>query len=77
MRKYTKDHEWVRQQGDIATVGITVNPLPNVAPVAVNDTVTTMDGTPVVVPVLANDSDSDGTLELATLTVIGQQGHGN
>jgi len=43
----------------IVTVGETLNP-----PVAVNDAATTPEGTPVWIPILANDSDPDGDLLL-------------
>ena len=49
-----------------ATVTVTVTPV-NDPPVAVNDTATTPEDTPVTVPVLANDRDVDGD----PLTVIG------
>lgn len=42
---------------------------PNSAPVAVNDTAETMQDTAVTVDILANDSDSDGTLDPATVNV--------
>ncbi|MCP4307191.1 MAG: tandem-95 repeat protein, partial [bacterium] len=42
-----------------ATVTVTAIPAPD-APDAVNDTVTTQPGAPVVIPVLANDTDADG-----------------
>ena len=49
---------------DIATVTITVDPV-NDGPDAVNDSDTTDEDTPVVIPVLGNDTDVDGD----TLTV--------
>jgi subtilisin-like proprotein convertase family protein len=39
------------------------------APIANGDTASTMHGTAVVIPVLDNDSDSDGTLDPATVAV--------
>ena len=47
---------------DVATVTVTVTeiPTPNRPPVAVDDTATTTQNTPLSVPVLANDTDSDG-----------------
>lgn len=44
---------------DTATVAVTVNPV-NDEPVAVDDTAVTEEDTPVVIPVLANDTDVDG-----------------
>jgi CshA-type fibril repeat protein len=49
-----------------ATVTVTVAPV-NDPPLAVNDTATTNEDTPVTIPALANDSDADGD----PLTVIG------
>lgn len=45
---------------DTATVAVTVTPVPD-APEANPDTATTPQGTPVTIPVLANDTDPDGT----------------
>ena len=50
-----------------ANVAVTVTPQPNRPPVAVNDAATTLLDTPVVINVLANDSDPDGD----PLTIIG------
>jgi hypothetical protein len=44
----------------IATVFITVNKIPNSPPVANNDLATTRENQPVVINVIANDSDPDG-----------------
>jgi hypothetical protein len=43
-----------------ATVNITVAPAANVAPVANHDSANTNSGTPVTIPVLANDNDANG-----------------
>lgn len=51
-----------------ATVTVTVDAAPS-PPVAVNDTASTPKSTPVKVMVLANDSDPDGDLSVASLTV--------
>ncbi len=48
--------------------------VPNVAPVAVNDSVTTSEDNPLVVNVLANDSDPDG--QSLVPTVLTQPSHG-
>jgi gliding motility-associated-like protein len=50
----------------VTTVTITVSPV-NDAPVAVNNTISTNEGTPVAISVLANDTDVDGTLDPATM----------
>ncbi|WP_276135296.1 cadherin-like domain-containing protein, partial [Polluticoccus soli] len=51
---------------DTATVFITIDPV-NDPPVAVNDTTTTNEDTPVTIPVLANDSDPDSPLGIPTV----------
>ncbi len=48
----------------------------NVAPVASDDNATTVEGAAVVVNVLANDSDSDGSVDPATVTVQSNPGNG-
>lgn len=53
-----------------ATVSITVDaPPPNQVPVANNDGVTTNFDTAITVSVLTNDTDADGTLDVATVTI--------
>ena len=53
---------------DTATVNVTVAPQPD-APVAVDDNATAVAGTPVIIPVLDNDSDADGdTLQVTAVT---------
>jgi FtsP/CotA-like multicopper oxidase with cupredoxin domain len=54
----------------IATVTIQVTSPPNTAPTAVDDVATTPRNTPVTIHVLANDSDPDGSLNSATVTVV-------
>ncbi len=58
-----------------ATVTITITEV-NDKPTAVADTATTESGEPVTVDVLANDSDIDGELDAATLSIKGQPGDG-
>jgi regulation of enolase protein 1 (concanavalin A-like superfamily) len=64
--------------GDIAVTPLSGPPPPpvNVAPVAVADSVSTAVSTPVGVSVLANDSDSDGTLVASSVSVVSQPAHG-
>jgi len=50
---------------DTATVTVTVGQPKNTAPVAVNDSATTLEGVPVTLTTLSNDSDADGD----TLTI--------
>ena len=53
-------------ESNVATVGLTITPV-NDAPVAVDDTASGLQDTPVVIPVLANDTDVDGdTLSIAS-----------
>lgn len=48
----------------------------NIPPVAVDDVATTSKDTPVAIDVLANDSDSDGTLVPSTVSILNQPGKG-
>jgi len=57
---------------NVATVLITVN----APPVAVNDTATTNKNTVVVIGVLSNDSDPDGTLDPTSVTIVSGPSHG-
>ena len=59
---------------NIATVSITVTPV-NDAPIATNDSATTLQDTPVIVSVLANDTDVDGNL--LTVTAVTGPAHGS
>lgn len=67
----TSDNAGVRRTGT-ASVNVTVAAT-NRAPVAVDDAATTVQASPVVIPVLANDTDVDGN----SLTVIGSTGGAN
>ena len=58
-----------------ATVFLTINDV-NDAPVAINDTVSTLEDTPLVIAVTGNDQEVDGTLVLSTLTITRQPVHG-
>lgn len=58
---------------NVATVSITINPV-NDPPVAVNDTAATAKNTPVLISVLANDSDVDG--DALTITGVTQGAKG-
>lgn len=55
----------------VATVFIDVRS-PNQPPVARNDTVTTLPGTPKTISILANDDDPDGSIDPSTVTIIQQ-----
>ncbi|MEC4982763.1 MAG: tandem-95 repeat protein, partial [Oscillatoria sp. PMC 1076.18] len=61
-----------------ATVKVTVNAdVANVAPVATNDTATTNEGEAVTINILNNDTDSDGTLDVTSITLVTQPSDGN
>jgi hypothetical protein len=61
--------------GNPATVRITVQRA-NQLPVAANDTAATSEETPVVVDILQNDHDIDGTLDPASVVFTGLPAHG-
>ncbi|MFO0878192.1 MAG: Ig-like domain-containing protein [Gemmataceae bacterium] len=64
---------WSAQSNEV-TVTITV--LPNQPPVPIDDTASTVRGTPVDIDVLANDFDPDGTLDPTSIEIVSgpQQG---
>jgi hypothetical protein len=62
-----------------ATVTVTVTPVttappPNAPPLAIADTVNTLEATPVTIPALTNDSDPDGDVLLLTAVTPGSHG---
>ena len=61
-----------------ATVSITVTDptIANVAPVATNDEASVQASEAVIIPVLANDSDSDGELDNNSLTIVNDATYG-
>jgi hypothetical protein len=59
--------------GVIADVG---GPVRNQPPVAKNDTANTYKNVAVVINVLGNDADSDGTVKSTTVAIVGAAGHG-
>ena len=59
---------------NVATITITVNAVPNVAPVANNDNTTTTANTAVTINVVTNDTDSDGTIDATTVDLNTTQG---
>jgi VCBS repeat-containing protein len=60
---------------DVATVNITVTSA-NDAPVANDDFTSTNEDTPVVIDVISNDSDVDGSIDPTSVTITGQPNHG-
>jgi len=63
-----------RADSNVATISIIVT-ASNDAPIAVNDSASTVQDTPVTVPILANDSDVDG--DALTVTAVTTPGHGS
>ncbi|MDY6874909.1 MAG: tandem-95 repeat protein [Chloroflexota bacterium] len=61
---------------DTATVTVTVN-LVNDPPVAVDDADATDEDTPVIISVTANDTDVDGTINPATVTIVDEPSDGS
>ncbi|RZV71982.1 MAG: tandem-95 repeat protein [Candidatus Scalindua sp. SCAELEC01] len=61
---------------NVATVAVTVNAT-NVAPVAVNDSAVTTENALVNINVISNDTDSDGTIDPATMTIVGVPTNGS
>ncbi len=59
-----------------ATVTITVQPPPNASPVANPDTAETRFNTLVVIDVVDNDTDADGTVDPASVAIVGDPAHG-
>ncbi|MEP0984745.1 Ig-like domain-containing protein [Ekhidna sp.] len=62
-----------------ATVIITINPVddtPNEAPIANNDTITVSKGAMVLINVVSNDTDSDGSLDLGSITINSNPSNG-
>ncbi|MBW7864418.1 MAG: tandem-95 repeat protein, partial [Candidatus Hydrogenedentes bacterium] len=71
----TDDGAPVPLLSDTATVSLTILAV-NDPPAAVDDTAATDEDTPVVVYVLANDSDVDGNLVVSSLAVVTAPAHG-
>ncbi|GJQ60611.1 MAG: tandem-95 repeat protein [Candidatus Scalindua sp. AMX11] len=71
---YTVDDN-LSATSNVATVTVTVNAA-NVPPVADNDPATTTENTLVNINVIGNDTDSDGTIDPATVTIVGAPTNG-
>jgi hypothetical protein len=61
---------------NIATVSVTVNRTA-IAPIAADDSANTRVGVAIAIPVLANDSAANGTLDPASVTIVGLPKLGN
>lgn len=62
---------------NVAAVSVAIAPLDNEAPVAADDTASFSPGVPVLVNVLANDSDSDGALDPSSVAIVAQPSFGS
>ena len=56
--------------GNIGTVTVTVDPLVNTPPVAVDDYASTSRNTPVMIDLTGNDTDADGTIDHASVVIV-------
>ena len=63
-------------RASVANVQLSVNAPNNQPPVAGNDAATTNANSPVLINVLANDSDPDGTIDPTSLVIVGAPQHG-
>jgi hypothetical protein len=63
-------------RASVANVQLLVNAPNNQPPVAGNDAATTNANSPVLINVLANDSDPDGTIDPTSLVIVGAPQHG-
>ncbi|HMP18230.1 MAG TPA: Ig-like domain-containing protein, partial [Gemmatales bacterium] len=63
------------QVSNVATVTITIVPF-NQPPVAADDEATLDEGDSIIIDLAANDSDSDGTLDLTSIEIVDQPLHG-
>lgn len=69
------DNPWV-SDGTVAGTHILVN-LSNVAPMAGNDSASSENDAPVTIDVLANDSESGGTIDTTSVQIVSQPAHGS
>ena len=68
-----------RGDDDVAANGVISDiggPVVNAPPTAGNDSATTNKNTAVAIPVLVNDSDPDGSINPASVVIVGTAGHG-
>ncbi|MDB5390747.1 MAG: hypothetical protein JWM11_6393, partial [Planctomycetaceae bacterium] len=69
----TDNHGGVGSDSLVATVNSGQN---NAPPTAINDTASTSQNAPAVISVLANDSDSDGTVDITSVSIVAPATHG-
>ena len=61
---------------NLATVTVSISGLPNVPPMAVDDSVQLVRGGSITIDVLSNDSDQDGTIDPTTVSVVDDPANG-
>ena len=59
-----------------ASVAVTITPIVNQAPVAVNDTASVVEGGSVNVTVLSNDTDVEGNIDITSVVIVTQPANG-
>ena len=59
-----------------ATVSVTITPVTNQAPVAVNDSASVVEGGSVNVAVLSNDTDVEGNIDVTSVVIVTQPANG-
>jgi ELWxxDGT repeat protein len=69
------DQPWV-SDGTVAGTHILLIGTANIPPVASNDSASTASGAPVTINVLANDTDSDGSIDTTSVQIVSQPAHG-
>ena len=67
---------WVSDGTAAGTHILMMNGAAKAAPVAANDTATSTDDAEVTINVIANDTDSDGTIDPTSVQIVSQPGHG-
>jgi ELWxxDGT repeat protein len=67
---------WVSDGTAAGTHILMMNGAAKAAPVAANDTATSTDDAAVTINVIANDTDSDGTIDPTSVQIVSQPGHG-
>jgi ELWxxDGT repeat protein len=69
------ENPWV-SDGTVAGTHILLN-LSNVAPIAGNDSASSKNDAPVTIDILANDSESGGTIDPTSVQIVSQPAHGS
>jgi ELWxxDGT repeat protein len=69
------DQPWV-SDGTVAGTHLLLIGTANIPPVAGDDSASTANGAPVTINVLANDTDSDGSIDATSVQIVSQPAHG-